>query len=349
MKKIKWLNEIEDAFKAFDGIASLRDIYDYVMTRNFSEYDSDDTWRSMLRKTIYQHSSDCDIYRGGADLFISEDGKGNGIWRMRLKYKLDTVEDFLKLPIGALVDAQQISNISHINRVKGIHPLNFEGASAVILCTIGGKNYPNDWIQKSNTLKYYLEGREVNGIKKYNPDIKSNSAVRNATNYSPLFVFVRNSKGEQFTYFGKFVTSDIVKEIDGGMYFILQRLDTVMHIGEIIIAEDNEEFPEGRIRERLHKSRERNTRLIATAKKVFKEKYGKLFCEICGFNFEKTYGKELGADYIEAHHKIPISDLKEGDVTKATDLVMVCANCHRILHRSRPWKTPEQLKEIMSS
>ncbi|GAE32694.1 hnh endonuclease [Halalkalibacter hemicellulosilyticusJCM 9152] len=60
--------------------------------------------------------------------------------------------------------------------------------------------------------------------------------------------------------------------------------------------------------------------------------YGRLFCEICNFDFYKKYG-ELGGDFIEGHHTIPVSELEEGHKTNVKDIVLVCSNCHRMLHR----------------
>jgi len=68
-------------------------------------------------------------------------------------------------------------------------------------------------------------------------------------------------------------------------------------------------FPEGRMTERLHKTRERNAKVIEIAKRNFKKKHGKLYCEICKFDFEATYG-QLGKDFIEGHHTIWIMDLR---------------------------------------
>lgn len=56
-------------------------------------------------------------------------------------------------------------------------------------------------------------------------------------------------------------------------------------------------------------------------------------CEVCGFDFEKTYGW-WGKDYIEVHHIDPISQWegeKEPDIEK--DFAVLCANCHRMIHR----------------
>jgi len=73
-----------------------------------------------------------------------------------------------------------------------------------------------------------------------------------------------------------------------------------------------------------------------------------LTCNVCGFNFAATYG-EHGSDYIEVHHKKPISTFEgEQPVDPATDLITICSNCHRMIHRS--WKnvlTVEELKEMI--
>ena len=41
------------------------------------------------------------------------------------------------------------------------------------------------------------------------------------------------------------------------------------------------EFPEGKISERKHKFRERNSKVVQLAKQIFKDKNGRLFCEVC--------------------------------------------------------------------
>ena len=70
-------------------------------------------------------------------------------------------------------------------------------------------------------------------------------------------------------------------------------------------------------------------------------------CKVCGFDFEKEYG-ELGKEYIEVHHLIPLSE-GEGEkrpVEPKKDLIPVCPNCHAMLHR-RTLVTPDDLREKM--
>ncbi|MCI5145401.1 MAG: HNH endonuclease [Candidatus Electrothrix sp. AR3] len=108
----------------------------------------------------------------------------------------------------------------------------------------------------------------------------------------------------------------------------------------------NEGFPEGNIVERKHMAIERNSKLIAVAKETFLQEEGKLFCMICGFDFENKYG-EKGQGFIEAHHTIPVSEMSPGQQTKIADIALVCSNCHRVLHRSRPWLSINELKDII--
>ena len=59
-----------------------------------------------------------------------------------------------------------------------------------------------------------------------------------------------------------------------------------------------------------------------------------LDCMACGFNFEQAYGAH-GKGFIEVHHVVPLSDAGKTTTDPATDLVVLCANCHRMVHRKR--------------
>lgn len=73
-------------------------------------------------------------------------------------------------------------------------------------------------------------------------------------------------------------------------------------------------------------------------------------CAVCEFDFGKTYG-ELGKGFIEVHHIKPLSEMKtEVVVNPKTDLVCLCSNCHRMIHRRRDEiLTIEQLKDIIKN
>ena len=73
--------------------------------------------------------------------------------------------------------------------------------------------------------------------------------------------------------------------------------------------------------------------------------YHGLKCVVCGFEFEKKYGAR-GKDYIEVHHLRPVSTLrKPTKVNPKNDMVVVCSNCHRMIHlRTDDPISPERLK-----
>ena len=96
-----------------------------------------------------------------------------------------------------------------------------------------------------------------------------------------------------------------------------------------------------------HFARERDARIVKAKKIRFLIENKVLFCEACGFNFEAMYGSR-GANYVEVHHKIPLSEVMHETITRLDDLCLLCSNCHKIVHRKEPWITLEGLKEIIS-
>ncbi|QIX62740.1 restriction endonuclease [Hymenobacter sp. BT18] len=73
---------------------------------------------------------------------------------------------------------------------------------------------------------------------------------------------------------------------------------------------------------------ERNPRLRARALQL----HGSI-CKGCGFDFEKVYG-EHGRGYIHVHHLNPIASTGGMlAVNPLTDMTVLCANCHSMVHR----------------
>src|SRR5262249_20982103 len=106
------------------------------------------------------------------------------------------------------------------------------------------------------------------------------------------------------------------------------------------------EFPEGREVELTHKSRGRKTALVRAAKNEIRAKNGRLYCQACGFDFFAKYG-DVGLEFIEAHHTLPVSELTGQGKTRVSDIALVCSNCHRMLHRRRPWLTMKVLTSLV--
>lgn len=114
---------------------------------------------------------------------------------------------------------------------------------------------------------------------------------------------------------------------------------------EAEMSEEGVFYSEGTVKEYSGKRYERNP--INRAKAI--EIHG-LNCKGCGFNFEKVYG-EWGKDFIEIHHVNPLCTIKEEVVNNPeTDLVPVCSNCHRMIHRRKEEVlTIEELKELIKN
>lgn len=73
-------------------------------------------------------------------------------------------------------------------------------------------------------------------------------------------------------------------------------------------------------------------------------------CKVCDFDFTKTYG-QWANDYIEVHHMQLLSKVKDTTVetNPATDLTVVCSNCHRMIHKKRDIiLTVDELKKKLS-
>ncbi|MFI1936474.1 HNH endonuclease [Streptomyces purpureus] len=109
--------------------------------------------------------------------------------------------------------------------------------------------------------------------------------------------------------------------------------------------EDDYSAPEGRLLMRRHQARERNKSLRKKKIASVLQRGGPLACEACGFDFEQVYG-DRGAGYIECHHVVPLHEAGEGR-TKLSNLALICANCHRMIHRRAPWPTPGELRAFI--
>ena len=92
---------------------------------------------------------------------------------------------------------------------------------------------------------------------------------------------------------------------------------------------------EGTKRLRQHFVRERNQTLIELKKSDFANQHsGRVFCEVCNFDFDTYYPADFKRGYIEAHHLAPLSTSDEPRWTAFADLLLVCSNCHRMIHHN---------------
>lgn len=109
----------------------------------------------------------------------------------------------------------------------------------------------------------------------------------------------------------------------------------------------DEVFTEGKEVLALHRRKERNRKAVQRKKQRTLEATGSLRCEACDFDFQLVYG-DLGYGFAECHHRIPLANLKEEYRIKLSELAIVCANCHRMLHK-RQNLTVEDLRSIIQT
>lgn len=108
---------------------------------------------------------------------------------------------------------------------------------------------------------------------------------------------------------------------------------------------------EGAVTRRSLKQRARSRKLRDAAIAVFRQhNNGRLFCAVCGFDFEAVYG-DLGKDFIEIHHTEAIREGEPVNLMIALQRVApLCANCHRMVHRQPGVVlTLQELREIVGN
>lgn len=96
------------------------------------------------------------------------------------------------------------------------------------------------------------------------------------------------------------------------------------------------EAMEGARELKQHYARERNRGLIDKKKELFASEHdGQVFCEVCQFDFASHYPPSLGDGFIEVHHLDPLFTQERPRRTTYDRLLLVCSNCHRMIHRTK--------------
>jgi 5-methylcytosine-specific restriction protein A len=176
--------------------------------------------------------------------------------------------------------------------------------------------------------------------------------IEHEANGLELLVFYRKHKNAfpnyGFKYEGRF--RYVSHEGSHPTHFILRRsesiLATVVKDLEAIKTEESAFqgiLREGKLTYVLTNKHERNPKLRAASMQIHGTR-----CQVCGFSFSEMYGP-LGNAFIEVHHLFPVSQYTgEVSVNPATDMAVVCSNCHRMIHRN-PEKplSLEELRQIV--
>ena len=125
----------------------------------------------------------------------------------------------------------------------------------------------------------------------------------------------------------------------------IRELAAEADISIAVPVDGEEEVAEGRLLFRMHRSRERDPLVAERKRTEVLLRDGILACEGCGFDFAERYG-ERGEGFIEVHHLLPLS-VGGPRTTKLTDLAVLCANCHRMVHRQEPWLGLQNLRALV--
>ncbi|NJM44206.1 MAG: hypothetical protein HC858_09950 [Brachymonas sp.] len=99
---------------------------------------------------------------------------------------------------------------------------------------------------------------------------------------------------------------------------------------------------EGRKRYYTHYLRERSPILAEAKRRAFRAEHGLLYCEACTTSEDK-FPPGLAESCFEVHHLRPLATNTGVVRTGLNDLAIVCANCHRMIHRSEPMLSPSDL------
>lgn len=117
---------------------------------------------------------------------------------------------------------------------------------------------------------------------------------------------------------------------------------------EAATVEDDDMFFEGRVLTAVHKVRERSPALrrkVLAARRAI----GPLKCDCCA-RPPLTSDPTLGEAEFECHHKLPLAHT-DATKTRMSDVALLCASCHRLIHRlmqvRRAWVSVENLAALI--
>lgn len=114
--------------------------------------------------------------------------------------------------------------------------------------------------------------------------------------------------------------------------------------GSLPDIDDDSQVTEGGAKWVVHLRKERRPSIIQRKKVAVRRETGRLACEACNLDFSQRYG----IDYCEVHHLTPLSTLTSTTTTRLEDLSILCANCHRAIHRAgRPMPTVAEFRRTI--
>lgn len=126
----------------------------------------------------------------------------------------------------------------------------------------------------------------------------------------------------------------IVPKKEGNARPKLGQTQITAELADLLPTDEERNWIEGNPKIASHLRRERHPGLAKEKRAQFIAEHGRLFCEDCKLDPAERYGYEAGSACIEVHHHIThVAKMQPGHRTRMEDLMCLCANCHRVLHR----------------
>lgn len=333
-----WKKDIITALKNLGGSAH----YDvlYAEVKRIRATPLPGSWKQIIQRTIQDHAAESDGFKN-KPLFYSIDGIGSGEWG------LGPEVDRSDSSIGS-VKADEVETPSHRNiawsRDELILALDLylryraspPGKDSPEIAELSAfLNRMGIALSRTTTATF----RNSNGVymklmnfRRFDPDYTSDGKVG----------LTRGNKDEALVWAEFSDDAPRLRDVVSAIRAAVEICQTGELSGEDELG--IVEADEGRVLTRIHRIRERSRALVELCKKAALKKHGRLVCEACGFDFAIKYG-DIATGIIDVHHTKPLHTLlMDGEKTKASDLALLCANCHRVVHSSKRWLTVDQVR-----
>lgn len=254
--------------------------------------------------------------------------------------------DILKLSVGDTVSKRSLYNLIQYSKIEGSEywageclkinntpqqGINWIGelqsCLGVIIKTRLGLYEEDGWSDDSKNI-YRYSFKAKGGVISYTE--KANRVLVNQPQYLyPVLLF--SEAGSSWRFEGFFS----VEEIEG-KYVVLSR--ELNGPSESTVVYEENQYKEGGRKYVAHLMAERSSKVVKEVKA------GAAW--VCDMDFYEEYGVQ----YIEAHHKTPISTYSSMHTVSVSDFSLLCPNCHKAVHifMSKDDLQYNEIKEILS-
>ena len=270
------------------------------------------------------------IYVGGKSTKNYNIGKKNKVWGLK-KLKNDS-------KLKEVSEGDEIVFVYNITRPKSKFPNPLPGFPRV-------KN--SEYHKFQGVVEEVVKGKVTKGFYEDTSHIWDDNIYPYRFQFEIEYIekekdFLIDGLGDDFiskTLISFHLKGDVVK-LDEEIFDSITENSITLKANSVAMSSS-----EGKVIYKIVKDIVRDPKISKLKKENHKTKYGKFFCEACGFSFADFYGEEF--DYIECHHVTPLSETGETK-TGLEDLILLCANCHRVVHQSSQDMSIHMLRELVT-